>query len=167
MANTDMGQNFGWDEDIPLTESEFVLFDPGEYDYTVKAFERGWFDGSQKMAPCNMAKMTLTVTDGATGQRGDVFVNLMLNSKVMFRITQFFKSCGLVSPDAGPDTRVSASLFAQSIGRSGRVKLKHREYNGRTYNDVDEFVKPTAQAAPAPAPAAAPQQFGTWGGGQS
>ena len=160
MADSNMGQGFGWDDELTMTESEFVLFEPGEYDYVVKKFERGWFDGSPKMAACNMAKLTITVTDPDTGQTGDVFVNLMLNSKVMFRITQFFKSCGLIAPDAPNGERVKASLFQQSVGRTGRVKLKHREYNGREYNDVDEFVKPNAAATPTPAPAPTQQQWG-------
>ena len=164
--NNDLGQGFGWDDDLPMTESEFTLFDPGEYDYTVKSFERGWFDGSPKMGACNMAKVTITVSDPATGMVGDVFVNLMLNSKVMFRITQFFKSCGLLKPDAPSGERVKGTLFQQAVGRSGRVRLKHREYNGRTYNDVDEFLKPAygAPATAAPAAPAAQEPQRAWGG---
>lgn len=153
--NQDLGEALGWDDRVKAVDSEFVLLAPGTYDYRVKAFERGWFNGSEKMCPCAMAKMTLSVADPASGSMVDVFCNLMLNRKVLFRITQFFKSCGLLSPDTKDGDEFDLSLFPKSVGRTGRVKIKNRTYNGRTYNDVDSFIKPEAGAA----------QQQSWGGG--
>ena len=154
MANDNLGEALGWEDEATVSDSEFVLLEPGTYDYVVKAFERGWFNGSEKMCPCAMAKLTLSVTDKRTGTPVDVFCNLMLNKKVAFRITQFFKSCGLLPPDAKDGDRFPMSLFDQCVGKRGRVKVKNRTYNGREYNDVDSFVKADADSA---------QQ--SWGGG--
>lgn len=155
MANQDMGEALGWDDRVKAVDSEFILLEPGTYDFTVKSFERGWFNGSDKMCPCAMAKMTLAMSDPKSGAVVDVFCNLMLNKKVLFRITQFFKSVGLLDPDMKDGDEFDLSLFPHSVGRSGRVKIKNRTYNGREYNDVEQFLKPEGGA---------PQQQ-TWGGG--
>lgn len=159
MADNDLGRALGWEDDAQVQESEFVLLDPGVYDYQVVGFERGRFDGSKQMAACNVAKLTLRCTNGA--QTGNVFVNLMLNTKVLWRTSQFFKSCGLIPADAQPGANFSMALFNQVVGRTGRVKLKHRVWQDKTYNDVDEFLKPDPVQAAAPT---APVQQ-QWGGG--
>ena len=144
MASSDLGQSLGWEDEGKVQESEIVLLEPGIYDYTVTKFERGRFDGSDKMAACPMAKLTLH----CKGDRmeSDVFVNLALNSKVLFRITQFFKSCGLLPLDAKQGDGMPMSLFNHVMGRTGKVKIKNRTYNGREYNEVDEWLKPEPQA---------------------
>ena len=154
MANTDMGESLGWEDEGKVQESEFVLLEPGIYDYTVTKFERGRFDGSEKMAACPMAKLTIHCKSATTGMESDVFVNLPLNSKVLFRITQFFKSCGLLPLDAKQGDGMPMSLFNHVMGRTGKVKIKNRTYKDRDYNEVDEFLKPE-QSAAAPA---------SWGG---
>lgn len=150
MANNDLGQSFGWEDEGKVQESEYVLLEPGVYDYQVTSFERGRFDGSEKMAACPMAKLVLHCRGAETGMESDVFVNLQLNSKVLFRITQFFKSCGLVPVDAQQGDSMPMSLFDHVVGRTGKLKLKNRTYNGREYNEVEEFLKPSP-AASAPA----------------
>ena len=161
MADNNLGQGLGWEDDAQVQESEFVLLDPGVYDYQVVAFERGRFDGSKQMAACNVAKLTLHCTNGI--QTGNVFVNLMLNTKVLWRVSQFFKSCGLIPADAHQGDNFSMALFNQVMGRTGKVKLKHRTWQDKTYNDVDEFLKPElAPVAPMQTTMPAQQQ---WGGG--
>ena len=160
MADNNLGQGLGWEDDAQVQESEFVLLDPGVYDYQVVNFERGRFDGSKQMAACNVAKLTLRCTNGI--QTGNVFVNLMLNTKVLWRVSQFFKSCGLLPADAKQGDNFSMALFNQVMGRTGKVKLKHRTWQDKTYNDVDEFLKP--EPAPvAPMQTTMPAQ--QWGGG--
>ena len=38
------------------------------------------------------------------------------------------------------------------IGKSGKCRIKTRVYNGKDYNEVDDFIVPDPAAAPAPAP---------------
>ena len=144
MASSDLGQSLGWEDEGKVQESEIVLLEPGIYDYTVTKFERGRFDGSDKMAACPMAKLTLHCKSDR--MESDVFVNLALNSKVLFRITQFFKSCGLLPLDAKQGDGMPMSLFNHVMGRTGKVKIKNRTYNGREYNEVDEWLKPEPRA---------------------
>lgn len=154
MAST-KGYAIGWDDEIiDPGEPEFVLLTPGVYDFTVTGFERGHFDGSEKMDACSMAKLTLRCTNGI--QETTVFTNLFLSSAVAFRLSKFAKAIG--DMPAGSTTGQKFHVdWNNIIGKSGKCKIKTRVYNGKDYNEVDDFIVPDPAAAPAPAPAPMPQ----------
>ena len=45
------GYELDWDSEIENEGSEFIVAEPGDYDFVVTAFERGRFQGSAKMPP--------------------------------------------------------------------------------------------------------------------
>ena len=47
-----------WDDEIENDGSYFTLLDEGDYDFVVKKFERGRFDGSDKISACPKAILT-------------------------------------------------------------------------------------------------------------
>ena len=149
MAST-KGYAIGWDDEIiDPGEPEFVLLTPGVYDFTITGFERGHFDGSEKMDACSMAKLTLRCTNGV--QETTVFTNLFLSSAVAFKLSKFAKSIG--DMPAGSTTGQKFHVdWNNIIGKSGKCRIKTRVYNGRDYNEVDDFIVPDPAAAPAPAP---------------
>ena len=152
MAST-KGYAIGWDDEIiDPGEPEFILLTPGIYDFTVTGFERGHFDGSEKMDACSMAKLTLKCSNGV--QETTVFTNLFLSSAVAFKLSKFAKSIGdmPVGSTTGQKFHVD---WNNIIGKSGKCRIKTRVYNGKDYNEVDDFIVPDP-AAPAPAPAPAP-----------
>lgn len=153
MANS-KGYAIGWDDEIiDPGEPEFVLLTPGVYDFTITGFERGHFDGSEKMDACSMAKLTLRCTNGV--QETTVFTNLFLSSAVAFKLSKFAKSIG--DMPAGSTTGQKFHVdWNNIIGKSGKCKIKTRVYNGKDYNEVDDFIVPDPAAAPAAAPAPAP-----------
>lgn len=153
MAST-KGYAIGWDDEIiDPGEPEFVLLTPGIYDFTVTGFERGHFDGSEKMDACSMAKLTLRCSNGV--QETTVFTNLFLSSTVAFKLSKFAKSIG--DMPAGSTTGQKFHVdWNNIIGKSGKCKIKTRVYNGKDYNEVDDFIVPDPQAAPAAAPAPTP-----------
>ena len=150
MANS-KGYAIGWDDEIiDPGEPEFILLTPGIYDFTVTGFERGHFDGSEKMDACSMAKLTLRCSNGV--QETTVFTNLFLSSAVAFKLSKFAKSIG--DMPAGSTTGQKFHVdWNNIIGKSGKCKIKTRVYNGRDYNEVDDFIVPDPTNAPAPAPA--------------
>ena len=158
MAST-KGYAIGWDDEIiDPGEPEFILLTPGVYDFTVTGFERGHFDGSEKMDACSMAKLTLRCSNGV--QETTVFTNLFLSSTVAFKLSKFAKSIG--DMPAGYSTGQKFHVdWNNIIGKRGKCKIKTRVYNGKDYNEVDEFIVPDPAAAPAPAPApqAAPAAY--------
>lgn len=149
MAST-KGYAIGWDDEIiDPGEPDFILLTPGVYDFTITGFERGHFDGSEKMDACSMAKLTLRCSNGI--QETTVFTNLFLSSAVAFKLSKFAKSIGDM-----PAGNTSGQKFHVDwnniIGKSGKCRIKTRVYNGKDYNDVDDFIVPDPAAAPAPAP---------------
>jgi hypothetical protein len=163
----DLGQAFNWDDNAQVTDSQFELLPAGDYDYEVTNFKRERFDGSAKMAACPVAVLTLRCTNAQASGTG--FCRLFLNSKVVWRITQFFKSCGLLNPNTAEGTSFPMSLFEQVVGCTGKVKvtITKSESNGRTYENNDfQFIVPKG-TAPAPATTYAPPQQTqqrSWGG---
>lgn len=149
MAST-KGYAIGWDDEIiDPGEPEFVLLTPGVYDFTITGFERGHFDGSEKMDACSMAKLTLRCTNGI--QETTVFTNLFLSSAVAFKLSKFAKSIGDMPAGSTSGQKFHVD-WNNIIGKSGKCKIKTRVYNGRDYNEVDDFIVPDPASAPAPAP---------------
>lgn len=149
MANS-KGYAIGWDDEIiDPGEQEFVLLTPGVYDFTITGFERGHFDGSEKMDACSMAKLTLRCSNGV--QETNVFTNLFLSSAVAFKLSKFAKAIGDMPAGSTSGQKFHVD-WNNIIGKSGKCKIKTRVYNGRDYNEVDDFIVPDPAAAPAPAP---------------
>ena len=150
MAST-KGYAIGWDDEIiDPGEPEFVLLTPGVYDFTVTGFERGHFDGSEKMDACSMAKLTLRCSNGV--QETTVFTNLFLSSTVAFKLSKFAKSIGDMPAGDSKGQKFHVD-WNNIIGKSGKCRIKTRVYNGKDYNEVDDFIVPDPAAAPVPAPA--------------
>ena len=158
MAST-KGYAIGWDDEIiDPGEPEFVLLTPGVYDFTITGFERGHFDGSDKMDACSMAKLTLNCTNGV--QETTVFTNLFLSSAVAFKLSKFAKSIGDMPAGDSKGQKFHVD-WNNIIGKRGKCRIKTRVYNGKDYNDVDDFIVPDPAAAPAqaPMPQAAPAAY--------
>lgn len=154
MAST-KGYAIGWDDEIiDPGEPEFILLTPGVYDFTITGFERGHFDGSEKMDACSMAKLTLRCSNGV--QETTVFTNLFLSSAVAFKLSKFAKSIGDMPAVSTTGQKFHVD-WNNIIGKRGKCRIKTRVYNGKDYNEVDDFIVPDPAAAPAPAPAPMPQ----------
>lgn len=153
MANS-KGYAIGWDDEIiDPGEPEFILLTPGIYDFTITGFERGHFDGSEKMDACSMAKLTLRCSNGV--QETTVFTNLFLSSAVAFKLSKFAKSIGDMPAGSTSGQKFHVD-WNNIIGKRGKCKIKTRVYNGKDYNEVDDFIVPDPANAPAAAPAPAP-----------
>lgn len=145
-------------------DGEFVLLPKGDYDFVVKKFERGRHEGSEKLPACNKAIIHCEITD----PKGNAVIksNLFLHSITQGLLAQFFRSIGLRK--SGDDLVLD---WARVTGARGRCSVKHREYNGKTYNDLDRFLDPCpsgatptqtqpTQATSAPATPEAPEDDG-------
>ena len=47
-----------WDDEVSNEQPEFVLLPEGEYAFEVTELERARYEGSAKLPPCKMAKLT-------------------------------------------------------------------------------------------------------------
>lgn len=129
------GMELGWDDEI-TKESEFIILPEGEYDFRVDMFERGRFDGSEKMSACNKAILTLKVMS----PEGEVTIkdNLLLHSKTEWKLSEFFKSIG--HKKSGEPLRMNWSLVPGSKGRL--LVEQYTGKNGNIYNQVKRYLEP-------------------------
>ena len=58
---SEIGRELTWDDEIEKDGGEFSLLPEGDYDFTVKSFQRGRHSGSEKLPPCNKAELTITI----------------------------------------------------------------------------------------------------------
>ena len=82
---------FDWEDEI-IDEGSYVLLPEGDYEFTVSKFERARYDGSEKIPPCNNAKVTLKIA----GEEGETEIteNLFLCKKFEWKLSSFFLSIG-------------------------------------------------------------------------
>lgn len=136
MYNPNENAGMGWDDVIEDDGGEYILLEKSQYPFVVEAFERGRTEGSDKLPPSNMAKLTLRI-DLMGDQSVRVFTNLILHSKTEWRLSQFFTSIG--QKKKGEPLRMD---WSKVIGATGICEIDHREYNGNMYNDVKKFIAP-------------------------
>lgn len=136
---------FNWDDEYTEVEDSFQIVPPGDYDFTIVDFERAQFDGSDKMPPCKMAKITYEVKtpDGKTGR---IRQNLFLHTKSLWMLTNFACAVGMMTRGDG----TFHIKWNQLVGATGRMQVSIRSYKGKDYNEVKKFYDKTPQAQPVP-----------------
>ena len=138
---------YGWEDMITDEGSEWIPLPEGDYDFTVKKVERARYQGSDKMPPCNMAKVTVNVT-GEAGS-AEITENLFLCNKLEWKLSQFFLSIGLKKH--GEPLKMN---WPAAIGRTGRCRVYIDSYvkkNGSQgqSNKIDKFLPPEDKPATA------------------
>ena len=137
---TTVDREFTWDDTIENDGSDFQVLPEGEYDFTVTKFERGRSAGKGKLPPCNMAILTLRVSDG----NGSTTItdNLLLHSKAEWKLCQFFRSIG--QKKHGEPLRMNWSAV---MGATGRCKVIVEPWIGNDgkehqSNKIDRYIDP-------------------------
>lgn len=151
------GYELGWDSEIENEGTPFVVAEPGDYNFTVIGMERARFAGSDKMPPCNQAKLTLQL-EMQDGTECNVKHNLFLHSKTEWKLCEFFTAIG----QRQKGQRIAPN-WNNLIGAKGRCQISKRAYRGKDgsekwTNDVVKFYEPehlsglpfTGPAQPAP-----------------
>lgn len=130
-------QEFGWEDTIENEGGEFVLLPEGNYDFTVKSFERARHPGSEKMPACNMARVTFTIW----GQQDklEITENFFLCNKMEWKLSQFFLSIGLKKH--GEPLRMN---WNEVSGKTGKCRVyvdtfKNKNGEERQSNKIKKF----------------------------
>lgn len=139
-----------WDSEISA-DSSFTLLPEGEYPFKIVDFQRGYYNGGDKLPACPKAELKIEI-DG--GEQGTVTVNhnLFISRKTEGLLCEFFTSIGLKKH--GEPLKMNWQLVP---GATGRCKVGIRQYNGNDYNEIKKFVKPEEKTAAAPAGFAPPR----------
>lgn len=134
-------RELGWEDEIEKDGGDFIVLPAGDYDFTVVKFERGRFNGSEKMPACNQAKLEIAVH---SPEHGDVIVfnNLLLHTKTEGLLSNFF--AGIGQKKKGEKLKMNWNAV---IGAKGRLKLEINKFKGRdgeerTNNQVRTFYAP-------------------------
>lgn len=132
-----MEQNkaLNWDDEIVKDSGEFTLLPEGDYTFKVINFERAWYDGSDKIPPCNKAIITIKIE--APEGTAELKENLFLTTKTEGLLSAFFASIG--QKKKGEPLRMN---WNKVIGSTGKVKVGTRTYNDSTYNQVKRWLSP-------------------------
>lgn len=134
-------RELAWDDTIEK-ESSFTLLPAGEYDFTVKSFERGRYEPgpNAKLPPCNMATVTLEVTDGELSAL--VENRFFLHSRCEGMLCEFFLAIG--QRKHGEPLKMN---WPSVPGSRGRCKIGVRTWKGKDggdmqSNEVKKFLEP-------------------------
>lgn len=143
-----MDRELNWDDEI-LEESSFTLLPEGDYEFTVKGFNRGRHSGSAKLPACNKAELEIAVDDGK-GNRGTIFHNLFLYTKCEGLLSAFFISIG--QKKHGEPLKMNWSTV---IGAKGRCKVAIDKWTGndgteKQNNKITKFYEPSTANTAAP-----------------
>ena len=127
----DKGRAFGWDDEIVSDGSEPELIPEGEYPFTVLNFNKKWFNGSEKMCPCNYAELWIRI-DGPDGPLGKIRSNLFLNEKCYGIFSGFFRAIGQKKHGEAfrPD-------WGAVPGATGRCRIKVRKFRSRSGEEME------------------------------
>lgn len=136
MAEHNYERELGWDDEISQ-ESEFTLLPAGDYDFEVTKFERGRSKGSDKLPASNMAILTIKLS--GNGNSTAVTENLVLHTKMEWKLSQFF--CSIGQKKHGEPLRMN---WSKVTGAKGRCKVKVESYTTdkgekREINRIEKF----------------------------
>ena len=141
-----------WDSEVTNEQREFVLLPAGDYLFTVQSFERARYEGSAKLPPCSMAKLTITIHGGDKGET-TVTHRLYLHTKTQGLLGAFLRvsasaSAARRSAPAGTKLSVRRACAAWACGNTPSRAAPHAGETGQA-NEIEKFL-------PRPEPTAAP-----------
>ena len=149
MATTE-NKVIGWDDEIvndgEYSGEESVILPAGNYPFEVIKTEQAWYDGSEKIPACNMAKIFLRIDGGELGKALCV-ENIYLLEKLEWKAAAFLRSIGL-KKHGEP---IAWRQLTHCDGETGRCKIYVDEYagkNGETKqsNKIKNFFDKEEQA---------------------
>lgn len=141
--------DFGTNSVVPVSEvsegGNYRLFDPGIYDYTVIGFKRVRNEKTGGKIPNKAwgAKLTFLLT-ASNGETTRVDKTFWLVQNLAWMTGKFCRSCRLRTHDDPID--FNQLELAKQRSCTGRLKLKHRVYDTKTYNEIEDFIIPDEDA---------------------
>ena len=133
-------RELGWDDEIQRDDSPFQLLPEGDYNFTVKKFERARHSGSEKIPACNKAILTVAVSSGDIS--GEVLTKLFLHTQFEWKLCQFFTSIGQRRHGETLRMNWGAVSGATGVCHVGVRKWTGNDGKERESNEITEFYDP-------------------------
>lgn len=115
-------KTFDWDALITKDE-QFTIPPEGDYIFQVIDFERGYYQGSDKIPACNKAVLTLQLMCNGIPTTKD---SIILCTAFEWKLSAFFRSIGLKK--VGETFRMN---WDEVIGKSGIAHFQPYSYPGK------------------------------------
>lgn len=135
MSEDYRGKEIGWDDEVEIGD-KYTLIPEGEYDFVVESFERGRYEGSDKVPSCNRALLKIRV-DAPEGM-AIMSESLLLYDRMQWKIGEFFLSIGAEEVDG--KLRMNWQMVPQATGRAIIEIRPDRNDPTKKYNHVKEFL---------------------------
>ncbi len=144
----------GWDDEIE-NEGNFTVVPDGDYDFVVKAFERGLYEPKEgsKIPQCNKATLSIEISNAA-GEKTTIEHRLYLCKSQEWKLSDFFIAIG--QKKHGEPLR---PVWNSVTGSRGKCKVGKREYNGNTFNEIKKFYDPAGSGSASRPAAFTPGNF--------
>lgn len=135
MNNNYIGKEIGWDDEVEKGEG-FILLPEGDYDFVIESFERGRYEGSSKVPPCNRALLKVRVDTA----EGSAIMNesLLLYDKMQWKLAEFFLSIGAEEVDGR--VKMNWNMVPQATGRATIEIRPDKNDPSKKYNNVKKFL---------------------------
>lgn len=133
---------YDWDDEIEK-ESSFTLLEPGDYNFTISHFDKGWYDGSDKLPPCNQAIVFFNVYDDK-GNKAQLRVNYQLCAVMEWKLSELFKAIGLKKE--GQRVRMQWDKVPGATGRCKVIQVPGTKDPSKMFNQIDSLYAKTAKA---------------------
>ena len=135
-----------WNDTLVKDDPDYILLPEGDYVFEVLGFERCHHAGSEKIPPCNKARLTLQVKTPEGVAR--VYTDLLMHKKLEWKISSFFRSVG--RKQKGEHVVMD---WEHIVGARGRAHIAPRTYPAddgeRSVNDVKKFLDYDPEKMPA------------------
>lgn len=119
---------YGWEDEIVNEGGDFVLLPEGDYDFTIEKYERARHEGSAKVPPCNMAKVTFTIW--GVEDKIEITENYFLCNKFEWKLSQLFLAIGLKKH--GEPLKMNWNAIT---GKKGRCRVYVDTYKNKDGED--------------------------------
>jgi len=134
--NAPSGGALDWDSEIE-GKGDFELIPEGDYWFKVQKVDRGWFNGSEKMCPCNQAIVTFEIM--VNGEIRTLKENFLLHERMIWKTANLYASIGLITQE-GEKVRMN---WGTVPNRTGICHIGFRKYKGNDGQEhqTNEFKK--------------------------
>lgn len=128
------GRELDWNEEVE--KSEYTLLPEGDYDFTVESFERGRYEGSDKVPPCNRAllKIKVDAPEGTTVMSE----SLLLYDRMQWKLAEFFLSIG--AEDVNGRVKMNWQMVPRATGRATVEVRADAKDPAKKFNHVRKFL---------------------------
>lgn len=117
----------GWGEAVQNTNNggEWEPLPEGDYTFKITKFNRGRYNGSERMPACNVAELTLYCDDGKN--KGSFLHRIYMVESQVWKLSALARALGWAEPGSSE----CVMRWDEILGASGRCKVAIRNYQKR------------------------------------